>query len=809
MENLENFENFFPQEEKVNFRKVFVIMLKNWPLFALFGVLGLAAGYIYIRITQVVYQSKAAIYAPRKSATLGAGLEDLFKMQFTNDKSEVYNQIEIIKSFNINYMVVRNLNWRTSWFIKDGFIWNNCYKSEPFIVRENEGALNIPGVRISIKPLSQSQYKLSVDDDVFYQEKEMHISFSSKVDFGRPFVNEFFHFTLFQRENESYDKDGSYYFVFNDPAQMARNYLKNLVVKLNDKQSEIIRLQLESDQPERDIDYLNQLIAVYMQNKMNFQTETQKKSLQFIDKQLVGISDSVNSASSNFTRFKSQNQIVNIDAQGNQVMTTLKEIESDKVKNQMRLDYFRNLYEYIEKSDNLKNLIAPSVVGVQDVSLNTMVMALGELYNRRQILSFSAKDDNPSLLLINREINQTTAQLKENLRNLIKNAELQNKTFQEQEKEINSRLRKLPQKEQDMIHYQRRYELNNEIYTFMLQKRAEIDISLAGATPEVQIIDAARLETTDPVGLPRLIKILLGLFVGILLPAIYLLIKHMIADTIELQEDVDKDNQLPILGNVIHSTSNSDTPVYENPRSGIAESFRGIRTNLQFMLTDRNRKVVAIHSTNPGEGKSFTSVNLSTILAMNDKKVVLVVTDLRKPSIHKILNVSNNRGLSTFLSGQNSLDEVVQETFIKNLHLIPAGPIPPNPSELLDRPEMGKLIISLKKEYDFVIMDNAPVAVVTDGQLCARHADLNVFILRYGISKKDQVPFINQLAETKKMNNIALIVNDIKGRSFGYGRNYSYNYKYSGYSHGYYYQDKGPRKSLTRMLMDRLNSLLG
>ena len=809
MENFENLENFFPQEEKINFRKVFVIMFKNWHLFVLFGILGLLGGYIYTRMTQPTYQSKAAIYSPRKSAAIGAGLEDLFKMQFTNDKSEVYNQIEIIKSFNINYKVVQNLDWRTSWFRKDGFIWESCYKSDPFIVQESEGLLNIPGVRIYIKPFSKSQYKLSVDDDVFFQGKEMHISFTSKCDFGMPYGNEFFHFTLLQNGDESYDKNVSYYFVFNDAAQMARDYLKKLVVKPNDKQSEIIRLQLESDQPQRDVDYLNQLVAVYMQNKMNFQTETQKKSLQFIDKQLVGISDSVNSASSNFTRFKSQNQIVNIDAQGTQVMTTLKEIQSEMMKNQMQLDYYRNLHEYLGESDNLKNLIAPSVVGVQDLSLNTMLVSLSELYNRRQVLSFSAKEDNPSLLLINREINQTTAQLKENLGNLIRNAEFQNKSFQEQEKGINSKLSMLPQKEQDLIHYQRRYELNNEIYTFMLQKRAEIDISLAGATPEVQIIDAARIETTDPVGLPKMIKILLGLFVGFLFPSIYLLIRHMVADTIELQEDVEKDNKVPVLGNVIHSTSKSDTPVYDNPRSGIAESYRGIRTNLQFMFTDRSPKVVAIHSTNPGEGKSFTSINLATILAMNNKRVILVGTDMRKPRMHRIFNLSNEHGLSTYLSSQDSFEDVVQDTLIKNLQIISSGPIPPNPSELLDRPEMENLIKSLKSKFDYVIMDNAPIAMVTDGQLCGQYADLNVFILRYTISKKDQVPFINQLAETKKMNNLAIIVNDIKGHSFGYGRDYSYNYKYSGYGHGYYYQDRENRKSLTRMLTERLNSLLG
>jgi len=806
--DIDNFEDFFPREEKVNFRKVLVVILKNWHLFLIFGLLGLAGGYLYIKMTPSAYQSNAAIYAPQKTQGVGAGLEDLFKMQLTNDKTEVYNQIEIIKSFNINYQVIQNLKWRTSWFKKEGLLWNTCYKEEPFVVEENPGDSNQTGLKLEIHPVSSLKYRISADGEARTTDgSKKNISFSAAGEFGKPFQNPYFHFTLQQKDKGHPETQGSYSFVFNDPAQTARGYLKNLVVKLNDKNSEIIRLQLQSTEPRRDIDYLNQLIGVYMQNKVNFQTETQKKSLQFIDTQLVGITDSLNSASNNFTRFKSQNQIINVDEQGKQVMETLKEVESDAVKNQMQLDYFRNLSEYLGKSDASKQLIAPSVVGIMDVSLNTMIAGLIDLYNKRQVLSFSAKEDNPTLVMINKQIGQITVQLKENLRNLIKNAETAKNAYAEQEKQINSRLSLLPGKEQDMIHFQRRYELNNEIYTFLLQKRAEMDIALAGATPEVQIIDASRMETTDPVGLSKMLKILIGLALGLSIPSILLIVRSMVSDTIEIQEDIEKENRLPILGNVIHSATNSDLAVYDNPRSGIAESYRGIRTNLQFMLTDGNRKVVAIHSTSPGEGKSFTSVNLSTILAMNNKKVVLVGTDMRKPRIHKIFNISNDHGLSTYLSRQDQLEEVIIGTSIENLSLIPAGPIPPNPSELLDKPEMKNLLDGLRKQYDYVIMDNAPVSLVTDGQLCSRHADLNIFILRQGVSKKDQVAYINQLSENKLMDNIALIINDIQGRSFGYGKKYYYyNYRY--YDYGGYYEEKSkPVSKLRHWVKRRLKKL--
>jgi tyrosine-protein kinase Etk/Wzc len=807
MENFDSIENLFPQEEKVNFRRVFVIVIKNWHLFFIFGLLGISGGYLFNLYSQPDYQVNAAIYAPQKSTSIGAGLEDLFKMQFSNSKSEVYNQIEIIKSFNINIQAAQNLNWRTSWHRKEGLKWVACYKDEPFIVKEENGSVNTPGLRLYLKPLSDHHYRLNAEGKVMYNGTEKEISFEAVGIFGEIFENAYFHFTVVPLNKAAEADDSSWYFVFNEPAQVAHNYLNNLVVKLNDKQSEIIRLQLRGKQPARDNDYLNELISSYMKDKMNFQTETQKKSLRFIDNQLAGITDSLNTASTNFSQFKSQNKIINIGEQGTQVMTVLRELETEQNKNKMQLDYFRNLYDYLGKTNDANQLIAPSVVGIQDVSLNNMIVSLSELYRRRQVLSFSAMENNPTLKMIDKEILQTKDQLKENLRNLIQNAEVLNRSFETQKVSINDQLTRLPQKEQDLIHYQRNFELTNEIYTFLLQKRAEIDIALAGATPEVQVIDPARMETSVLVGLPSFVILILGLLIGLALPGIYLIFLNMFSETIEIQEDIEKNTQLPVLGNVIHSHFRSDTAVYENPRSGIAESYRNIRTNLQFMLPSDTCRIVAIHSTHPGEGKSFTSVNLGTILAMNDKKVVIIGMDMRKPKIQKIFNISNDRGLSTYLIGQDKPEEIIFNTFINNLSLVPSGPIPPNPSELIDKPGMSLLIKELVTKFDYIILDNPPVSLVTDGLLAGRHADLNIFILRYRISKKEQIKYINQVAENKILGNIALLINDIHGLGFGYGQNYYYNYKYADRSG--YYQDFEEPSRIKKFFRDRVNNILG
>lgn len=794
-----NNKSYYPvAEEEINLRKVFVLVLKNWYLFVLFGILGAAGGYLHNRYSNPTYQVQATIYVPAQKSSMGARLEDMFSSQLTGNKSEVFNQIEIIKSFSLNDQVARNLNWRTQWFKKDAlsldnllhekdlFEWKAYYKDEPFHVKETPGAFNSPGIELYLQPISANQFQLNVDGESIYNGVEKEIDLEIVGTYGEPISNENFNFTITPNGKSNEDLDNIYCFIFNEPASIASQQLKKLHVNLNDKESEIIKLQIEGKSPQHLIDYLNELINVYMQDKMSFQTETQKRSLFFIDSQLGGISDSLNSAGSSFTEFKAKNKIINIGEQGTQVMETLMNIESDRNKNQMQLAYFRNLLEYLGKSDDIKQLIAPSVVGIEDLALNTMVLKLSELYARRQVLSFSANETNPTLLMIDKEISQANARLKENLRNLVHNAEVINRSLDSQKETINAQLNKLPAKEQDLINFQRRYDLTNEIYTFLLQKRSEINIALAGATPEVQVIDAARPETTSLVGLSSMSKVMIGLMLGMFFPALFILTRSLFSGAIESQEDIEGNTNLPLLGNVIHSRTNSDTPVNDNPCSGIAESYRSIRTNLQFMLADVNRKVVSINSTNPGEGKSFSSVNLATILAMNDKKVVLIGADMRKARLHKIFGLANTSGLSTYLSGQDELKNILFESRIDNLMVIPAGPVPPNPSELIDRPQMQKLIEELSDRYDYIIIDNAPVSLVTDGLLMGRHAHLNIFILRYGVSKKEQIKYINQIAENKIMNNVTLVVNDVKGSSFASSGNYYYGNKYSENGNGYF-----------------------
>src|SRR5665648_298166 len=677
-----------PREEGIDIKKLSYILVKQWHLFLLFSILGLGCAYLYTKIVNKNYQVSTSILVAENLNQID--IKDLFKGTQNKSDDNIYNQLDILKSYYPINKALINLNWRTSWYKKELLVWRSIYKEEPFDVQEPQDFTNPKGIAVCIIPTSDQSYTVSVDGKLKSNKVITKIKFEGKGEFGLPFING----------------------------------------------------------------------------------------------QLSGISDSMNTAGTKYTEFRSRNEIIDIGSETTIVMNKLKEAETERVKYQVQLDYFQNLRSYLSKAVDYKQLVAPSVVGIQDASLNALVLKLGELYSHRQYMSFSVSDNNPQIINIDKEIAQTRNLLSENLRNLIENATNTINSLKNREATISLQMNKLPKKEQQMVNIQRQVDMTSEIYTFLLQKRAEMKIALASSVPDIQIIDKARPETALPIGLPGKIILIIGLIVGLALPLGIILLYNSLDTHIRTQEDIEYNSAIPIPGNIIHDQSNAAITVHENPKSVIAESFRALRTNLQFMLTEPNGKIITIQSTNPNEGKTFIAVNLASILAMNNKKVLLIGADLRKPKLHKIFEMSNDHGLSTCLIGHDTIDEVIFPTSVANLFLLPAGPIPPNPSEILGKPEMKILIDKVRHAFEYVIIDNAPTLLVTDGIIVSQLSDLNIFILRYGVSHKQQLELINHYADKQMVSHLAIVVNDIQSNAFGYA--YSKYSRYETYNKNSY-----------------------
>jgi len=448
----------------------------------------------------------------------------------------------------------------------------------------------------------------------------------------------------------------------------------------------------------------------------------------------------------------------------------------------------------------MKQVVAPSIIGITDPLFNSLVMKLIELYSKREVLSYSANENSPNFEILDKEIKMTRKNLDESLLNIMANAESEADQIDEQIRKSSTEMAQLPAIEQQMIGIKGRFEMNKEMSDFLLKKRAEAAISLASNAPDAFILDAAYPQTISRLGPQKSKFIMFGVLIGLLVPMLIIFIYDYLNDKVRSMEQLERKTKLPIVGSIAHNNYDTDFPVVDHPKAAISESFRGLRTNLKFMLPGTEKKVIAVHSTIPGEGKTFVSINLASIIALNNLNVLLVGCDMRKPSLQKLFDQKDSAGLSNYLIGQVTLDQIIQPTNVKSLSFVPSGQIPPNPAELLENPLFDQFLEEVRARFDIVVMDNAPISIITDSVIVGRKADANLFILRQEFSHRDQIKFVNELSRQNKLHNIAIALNDVQVKSYGYGSRryggYYNNYKYG----GSYYSDIPKQKTSKRLL---------
>ena len=426
--------------------------------------------------------------------------------------------------------------------------------------------------------------------------------------------------------------------------------------------------------------------------------------------------------------------------------------------------------------------------------------------DRMKVLS--AQPNNPSLTLLNAKIENNLDALRENVRQIINSATITINEVNKRQEGIENEIQQLPVTERRLLNIQRDFKLNDDIYNFLLQKRADAAIAKASNIADNKILDIASSENAVQIS-PKISRNkMIAIVIGILIPlAILVLIEFFNVKIID-PKDVEKITQIPIFGAVGHNEKDSDIPVAENPKSAISESFRALRTNLQYVMRDTRQKVVCITSTISGEGKTFCAVNFASIIAQANKKTLIMSLDLRKPKVHKIFNVQNEQGISTYLIGKSNFEDVIFKTHIKNLFIATAGPVPPNPAELIETEKMDEFVKKAQAEFDFIVLDTPPLAIVTDAILLTRFSDAVIFVVRQNYSSRDVLHLVDDLNTKRGIKNIGIVINDVKSNSYySYGKKYNYGYGYGyGYNYGYesYYGESDRKPSL----MDRLIRLI-
>ena len=768
-----------------NYRKLLYLILKYWYAFVICGIIGIAAGYFSVKLTNPQYSVKSLILVKDKSSDK-FDLSDAFeKLQIQSDE-KIENHIGIISSYSLNRKAIQKLQWKVSWFKKNGLRSDDLYQKSPFSLVADSTWKNVKNVQITMTPLNRKEYQIEVDTKASQNGATVSIQESGKGTFGHRFRSRYFNFVLMNKADSDLSAN-SYHFILNDPATLALNYQKKLQVSAVDKTADLIRLQISGSCPQREIDYLNELGNVYIAYGLKQKNQAAENALNFIDTQLKSIVDTLESSGSNFAQFRSKNNVYDLDNKASLLLSKLLDLESQQSMAKMQLDYYHNLNSYLTNAHKLKKMMAPSIVGITDANLVALIQQLNSLYTQKEERSFSLTDNNPGIRILQQEIRSTQQSLRDNIENLISNTNVQLTSLENNISQINKTLKQYPETEQQLLNIKRRFELNNQLYTYLLQKRAETQITKASNLTDVNIVDPANIHTTLQTAPKKRLSLLIGLLLGLLVPfgfVYYLLVSDKAVHT---KEDISQSTTIPVIGEVIHNKINSPVPATDYPSSVFAESLRTLRTNLNYLNYQQVNPIIGIHSVVPGEGKSFIAKNIAAIIGLNNQKVLLLAADMRNPSLSRDFNIHEKKGLSSYLIGTHHLDEIIHKNLIDNVDFIPSGPVPPNPAELLGTKRFGELLSELRKRYQTIIIDNAPSRLVTDAAIVRDHTTIDLFIVRESYSDKSLLEFINQTTNNNQDKKCGIVLNDISPKSF-YSNN---SYYYKGYYHKAY-GDKSP-----------------
>jgi capsular exopolysaccharide synthesis family protein len=758
--------------------------LRYWYLFVISLVLSLGIAYFYNWYKNPVFAISAKLMIKDENAATEKLLQQI---SIEKPSKNIENEIEILRSYNIMAKVLNELEFDVSYYLIGDLKKSEVYKDCPF--------------RISAEQLPYAAYfqecfvqLIDTNGFIFTIGKSEN---TIQGRWGVPFDAGAGEMVMTRRENFPYglllDPDYhklNYSIKFNTIGYNQNKYLSRLGIALARPQSTILQVYIEDEVPQKGLDLVNKLLEVYLDNDVDEKNRAASATADFLDKQLTSISQDLEAIETNRERYKVDKGIIDLQSESQMVLESIREIDIQKAQNGARLGLVGQLERYVSQNQDLRDL-APAALDISDPLLVKLINKLSELQSQREIIINRSTINDPALVPLNAEIELTRSSLLESIRNIQKVLQRKDNELNESIREYKGRIQRIPTTERELLEIERRFRIQESLFLFLLQKRAELSITLAATKSDTRLVDSARLMPGPVAPIPAK-AYSIALILGLLLPLIFIFGKEKFDDKVKDLSTVRRLLSFPIIGVVHYSKEDSPLISINKPRSGIAEEYRSIRTNLGFMTSQGGTsKIIMVTSSISTEGKTYTAINLAAILALAGHKVVLVGLDLRKPRIVEHFGISNAAGCSTYLSNSSTIDEIIFPSgFIDTLSVVPSGPVPPNPSELINSVRMKLLLDELSQRFDKIIIDTPPIGLVSDGFILAPLADTVAFIVREGVSRKEHLKNLNELAATGKLPNPGIVYNAAGARNtrYGYSGNYNSSYGY-GKEYGSYFDD--------------------
>ena len=785
-------------EEQVNIQELLFRYLIHWPWFVVSIIICIACAWGYLRLTTPIYNISATVLIKDEKKGGGASMSsDLEKMGlegFVSSSSNVDNEIEVLRSKSLAREVVNNLGLFVTYMDEDEFPSKELYHTSPVLVSlTHQEADKLPG-RMEINMILQPTGALGVQITV--GEKEYRKQFDKlpavfPTDEGTIafFAN---NDTLSAVCPENITKERHITAFINRPFSVLKEYVNSLSIAPTSKTTSVVVISLENTNTRRGRDYINKLLEMYNINANNDKNEVAQKTAEFIDERIGIISKELGSTEQDLENFKRSAGITDLNSEAQIALTGNAEYEKKRVENQTQINLVMDLQRYMKGNEYE---VLPSNIGLQDAASAGAIDRYNQMLVERKRLLRTSTENNQTIINLDTSIRAMRSNVQATLDATLKGLQITKEDLAREASRYSRRINDAPTQERQFVSIARQQEIKSGLYLMLLQKREENAITLAATANNAKIIDEA-LADDNPISPKKTIVYLAALVLGVGLPVGVIYLIGLTKFKIEGRADVEKLTSLPVVGDIpLADEKTGSIAVFENQNNLMSETFRNVRTNLQFML-ENGKNVILVTSTISGEGKSFISANLAISLSLLGKKVVIVGLDIRKPGLNKVFNIpKKEHGITQYLTNTtaNLMDFVQPSDINKNLFILPGGTVPPNPTELLARGGLEKAIETLKANFDYVILDTAPVGMVTDTLLIGRVADLSVYVCRADYTHKAEFTLINELAENNKLPNLCIAVNglDLNSRKYGYyygygkyGKYYGYGKRY-GYGYGY------------------------
>lgn len=778
-------------QEETDLKKFFELFKRNFLLFI--GSVSIALGIVFLlnRYSIPIYKISSSILIKEENPNQSANnVNDFLNSSLLGRNINFQNELWVLKSSPVTDKTIQNLDLIITYLSKGRLKSYDAYGEVPFRVLYLSDHPQPLNVNFELTFLSKDSFQLQAKSKnvTFFNIKANEIThrksdwFFVKVgNFGELIETPDLAFIVEPLDTNVviYNNNPSIYeFEFRSPSSISSQIRSSMEFKVVDRLSTVIEISLKSESKNKGIDIVNELMRVYSEQNLEAKNHTASITIDYIEKQLDDISDSLSMAEDRLQSFRSSYQLLNVSDQAANISSQYMNLQNQLAELVSRKKYYDYVIELLLK-DNFSNVMLPASIGIQDQLLNELMSNLINAQAQRSNLIENNQERNPMVQKLSIQIENLKKTISENIDAISKTTTLSIEDMNKRIRKIESEISQLPATQRQLGIIERKYRLNDAIYNYLMEKHAEAKITQASNLPDDIIIEPAKIVGSGPISPNKPRNYIAAFLLGLLFPFGIVMIKSAINNKIESAEDVEQKGNEPLLGKILHNRYKTSNVMYEFPKSNIAESFRALRTNLDFYVRGGHKKVILVTSSIEGEGKSFVALNLAMSYAQLGRKTILLDFDLRKPKTYFAVKNESQKGITSYLINESRLEEIILKSPHEKLDYVPSGTLPPNPVELLALVKTQEFTTKLKNDYEIVVIDSTPLAQVSDAYLLVDQAEITIVVARQSYTIKSVFSMILKDLNLKNIRNVCIVINDNRHFQDQYGYGYGYYNKKS------------------------------